>query len=129
MFTHQTHKIMKKLILILAVAFFTTTVHAEDKKIDYRESNLKVGMYEYKNTNSLMLNINISKDKGLKASVRLLDHDGNQIYSEVANKKSASTNLRFDLSEAPVGTYYLEVTSGDRIITKEIVKSQNTLSY
>lgn len=120
---------MKKLILIIAVALFSTTVQAEDKKIDYRESQLNVGMYEYKNTNSLILNINVSKDKGLKASVRLLDQNGNQIYSETSNKKSTCANLRINLSEAPVGVYYLEVTSGDRIITREIVKNAHTLSY
>lgn len=129
MLKHQTHTIMKKLILIIAVALLSTTVQAEDKKIDYKESNLKVGMYEYKNTNSLKLNVNISKDKGLKANVRLLDSNGNLVYGEIANKNSISATLRLDLSEAPVGTYYLEVTSGDRIITKEIVKNAHTLSY
>ncbi len=120
---------MKNLILIIAVALLSTTVHAEEKKIDYRESNLNVGMYEYKSTNSLKLNVNISKDKGLKASVKLLDSVGNLVYSETTSKKSTSANLRLDLSQAPVGTYYLEVTSGDRIITKEITKGQQTLSY
>ncbi len=120
---------MKKLILIIAVALLSTTVQAEDKKIDYKESNLGVAMYESQNTNSMKLNVNVSKDKGLKAMVKLLNSKGDLIYVEVANKKSTSANLRFDLNEAPIGTYYLEVTSGDRIITKEIIKGQNTLSY
>lgn len=129
MATHQTQTIMKKLILIIAVALFSTTVQAEDKRIDYRESQLNVGMYEYENINSLKLNANISKDKGLKASIRLLDAAGNQISVNRVNKKSTLVCLRFDLSEAPIGKYYLEVTSGDRIITKEIIKNAHTLSY
>ncbi|WP_238806852.1 T9SS type A sorting domain-containing protein [Emticicia aquatica] len=129
---------------VIAIALLATTVffnaNAEDKKnenasthsasmLNYKASNLNVGMYEFGYVNSLKLNINLTKDAGKTASVRLMDEAGVVLNQEIIGKKATGYNLRFDFSNVKTGKYFLEITSGDRVITKEIVKDKSTLSY
>jgi len=124
---------MKTLTSTIAIALLATTfafnANAEDKKIEYKSSNLNVGMYEAGYTNSLKLNMNLTKDKGVAATVKLMDADGSVLHEEVLGKKIESYKLCFDMSNVKAGKYYVEVKNGDRIITKEIVKGTSTLSY
>ena len=120
---------MKKQLLIIAIILFSLQANADDKKIEYRSSNLNIAMYEYEHVNSLKLSLNILKDKGQKAKVKLMDANGSILHEEVIGRKSTAVNVRFDLSSAPAGKYYVELTSGDRIITREVKRSQQSLSY
>ncbi|MBA4853909.1 hypothetical protein [Emticicia sp. BO119] len=120
---------MKKQLLIIAIILFSLQANADDKKIEYRSSNLNIGMYEYEHVNSLKLSLNIAKDKGQKAKVKLMDADGRTLHEELIGRKQTSVNVRVDLSSAPVGKYYVELTSGDRIITREVNRGQQSLSY
>jgi hypothetical protein len=120
---------MKTQLLIIAIILFSLHANADDKKIEYRSSNLNIAMYEYEHVNSLKLSVNIIKDKGQKANVKLMDASGTTLYEESIGKKSTAVNVRVDLSSAPAGKYYVELTSGDRIITKEVNRGQQSLSY
>ena len=120
---------MKKQLLIIAIILFSLHAYADDKKIEYRSSNLKIAMYEYEQVNSLKLSLNIAKDKGMKAKVKLMDAEGTILHEEVIGRKPTAVNVRLDLSSAPTGKYYVELTSGDRIITKEVNRAQHSLNY
>lgn len=124
---------MKKLTSAIAIALLATSVafnaNADDKKIEYKSSNLNVGMYESGSANSMKLNMNLTKDKGVAATVKLMDANGNTIHEQFIGKKAESFKLTFDMTNAEAGKYYVEVKNGDRIITKEILKSKSTLSY
>ena len=129
---------------VIAIALLATTVffnaNAEDKKLEpstiktsmmsnYKASNLNVGMYEVGNVNSLKLNISLTKDTDKTATVKLIDEKGTMLSQETISKKLASYQVRFDFSGVKSGKYFIEVTNGDSVITKEIIKSNNTLSY
>ena len=58
-----------------------------------------------------------------------MDAEGTILHEEVIGRKSTAVNVRLDLSSAPIGKYYVELTSGDRIITKEVNRAQQSLSY
>jgi len=124
---------MKTLTSTIAIALLATTLafnaNADDKKIEYKSSKLNVGMYEAGYTNSMKLNMNLTKDQGVKATVKLMTEDGTILHEEVLGKKIAAYKLCFDMSNVEAGKYYVEVKNGDRIITKEIVKGAHTLSY
>lgn len=120
---------MKKHLLIIAIILFSLHANADDKKIEYRSSNLNIAMYEYEHVNSLKLSLNIIKDKGQKAKVKLMDAYGRTLHEELIGRKQTAVNVRVDLSSAPAGKYYVELTSGDRIITKEVKRDQHSLSY
>lgn len=124
---------MKKITSAIAIALLATSVafnaNADDKKIEYKSSNLNVGMYEAGYTNSMKLNMNLTKDKGVAATIKLMDADGSVLHEETLGKKVGSYKLCFDMSNVKAGKYYVEVKNGDRIITKEILKGANTLSY
>lgn len=124
---------MKKLTSTIAIALLATTLafnaNADDKKMEYKSSNLNVGMYEAGHTNSMKLNMTLTKDKGIAATIKLMDADGSILHEEVLGKKVESYKLCFDMSNVKAGKYYVEIKNGERIITKEILKSTSTLSY
>jgi hypothetical protein len=135
---------MKKISSIIAIALLATTTvfnaNAEDKKstivstssnsmLEYKRSNLNVGMYESGKVNSLKLNIALTKDAGKMATIKLMDEKGTVLNEERIGKKLTGYNFRFDFSTVKAGKYFIEITEGDSIITKEIIKSVNTLSY
>lgn len=138
------HKIMKTLKTKIAIALLATTVffnaNAEDKKtentntnsskmLSYKMSNLNIGMYEVGNVNSLNLNIALTKDAGNTATIRLMDEKGSVLNQETIGKKLAGYNFRYDFKNMKSGKYFIEVTNGNQIITREIVKENGTLSY
>ncbi|WP_337041968.1 T9SS type A sorting domain-containing protein [Emticicia sp. 17c] len=124
---------MKKLTSAIAIALLASSVafnaNADDKKIEYKSSNLNIGMYEAGYTNSMKLSMNLTKDKGVAATVKLMDADGNLLHEEVLGKKLTAYKLCFDMSSLKAGKYYVEVKNGERIITKTVVKGDHTLSY
>jgi len=136
---------MKTLKTTIAIALLATTVffnaNAEDKKLEknetstsnslatYKMSNLKVGMYEVGSVNSMKLNFTLTKDAGKTANVKLMNEDGTVLSETTVSKKETAYNFRFDFSESAAGKYFIEVTNGDHIITKEILKGKGTLSY
>jgi hypothetical protein len=134
---------MKTLKTTIAIALLATTVffnaNAEDKKsatsttlstmLDYKGSNLNIGMYELGKANSMKLSMALTKDAGKTAIIKLMDEKGNVLNEERIGKKSAGYNFRFDFSTVKAGKYFIEITNGEHIITKEIVKGTSTLSY
>ncbi|UTA68479.1 MULTISPECIES: hypothetical protein [Emticicia] len=124
---------MKTLTSTIAIALLATSIafnaNADDKKIEYKSSNLNVGMYEAGYTNSMKLNMNLTKDKGVSATIKLMDADGSLLHEEVLGKKVTAYKLCFDMSNMKPGKYYVELKNGDRIITKEILKGTGSLSY
>ena len=97
--------------------------------LDYKRSNLNVGMYESGKVNSMKLNMALTKDAGKMATIKLMDGKGTVLNEERVGKKLTGYNFRFDFSTVEAGKYFIEITEGDIIITKEIIKSTNTLSY
>ncbi len=135
---------MKKLTTTIAIALLATTTffnaNAEDHKsetksantstmLDYKSSNLNVGMYESGKVNSLKLNITLTKDEGKIATIKLIDSKGTVLNEQRIGKKLTGYNFRFDFSTVKAGKYFIEVTNGEHIITKEILKGTSTLSY
>lgn len=137
---------MKTLQSTIALVLLATTVffnaNAEDKKAEkneaaatsnslsnYKMSNLKVGMYEVGGANSMKLNFTLTKDADKIAIVKLMDENGTVLTQQRIGKKETAYNFRFDFSESAAGKYFIEVTNGNHIITKEILKSKGTLSY
>jgi hypothetical protein len=120
---------MKKLILVLAMAAFSLQSNASDLKIDYKESNFNLSINKAYNKGFHHVNLNITKDSDEKATLKVLDANGKEIYRESFGKKLTDFKVALNLSQADYGTYYVELTSGDRIVTKEISIDKNTLSY
>jgi hypothetical protein len=138
---------MKTLKTTIAIALLATTVFfnanaADDKgtekteaasanttMLNYKSSNLNVGMYELGNANSLKLNLTLTKDLGETATVKLMNAKGVVLNEERIGKKATGYNFRYDFSTVETGKYFIEVTNGDHVITKEILKGANTLSY
>jgi hypothetical protein len=129
---------------VIAIALLATTVffnaNAEDKKtgttntssstmLDYKGSNLNIGMYELGKANSLKLSMSLTKDAGKMAIVKIMDEKGSVLNEERIGKKLTGYNFRFDFSTVKSGKYFIEITNGEHIITKEIVKGASTLSY
>lgn len=129
---------------VIAIALLATTVffnaNAEDKKtgttntssstmLEYKSSNLNVGMYESGKANSMKLNMALTKDAGKMATVKLMDEKGTVLNEERIGKKLTGYNFRFDFSTVEAGRYFIEITNGEHIITKEIIKGISTLSY
>ncbi len=135
-------KIMKTLKTTIAIALLATTVffnaNAEDKRtentnsntmLNYKSTNLNVGMYEFGQANSMKLNLALTKDAGKTATIKLMDAKGTLLNEERIGKKLTGYNFRFDFSTVEAGKYFIEITNGEHIITKEIVKGTSTLSY
>lgn len=120
---------MKKLILVLAMAAFSLNSNANDLKIDYKESNFNLSINKAHNKGFYHVNLNIKKDADKKAKLRVLDANGKELHREIYNNKLTNFKVALDLSNADYGTYFIELTSGDRIVTKEINIDKNTLSY
>lgn len=138
------HKIMKTLQTSIAIALLATTVffnaNAEDKKtvttstststmLEYKSSNLNLGMYESGKVNSMKLKMALTKDAGKMVIVKIMDEKGSVLNEERIGKKLTGYNFCFDFTTIKAGRYFIEITEGDTIITKEILKSTNTLSY
>jgi hypothetical protein len=137
---------MKTLQSKIAIALLVTTVffnaNAEDKKLEkneaattsnsilnYKMTNLNVGMYEVGKVNSLILNLKLTKDAGKTANVKLMNEKGEVLSEERISKKATRYNFRYDFSSIETGKYFIEITNGEYVITKEIIKGKGTLSY
>jgi hypothetical protein len=137
---------MKTLQSKIAIALLVTTVffnaNAEDKKLEkneaattsnsilnYKMTNLNVGMYEVGKVNSLILNLKLTKDAGKTANVKLMNEKGEVLSEERISKKATGYNFRYDFSSIETGKYFIEITNGEYVITKEIIKGKGTLSY
>jgi hypothetical protein len=120
---------MKKLILVLAMAAFSLQSNANDLKIDYKESKFNLSINKAYNKGFHYVNLNITKDADEKATLRVLDSKGKEVFKEAYGKKLTEFKVALNLSQADYGTYFIELTSGDRIVTKEISINKNTLSY
>ena len=140
------HKIMKTLQSKIAIVLLATTVffnaNAEDKKLEkneatatsksilnYKMSKLKLGMYEVGKVNSLKLNLTLTKDAGKTANVKLMNEKGDVLSEARISKKAIGYNFRYDFSTIQTGKYFIEITNGEYVITKEILKGKGTLSY
>ena len=137
---------MKTLQSKIAIVLLATTVffnaNAEDKKLEkneatatsksilnYKMSKLKLGMYEVGKVNSLKLNLSLKKDAGKTATVKLMNEKGTVLSEEKISKKATGYNFRYDFSTIQTGKYFIEITNGEYVITKEILKGKGTLSY
>ena len=137
---------MKTLQSTIAIALLATTVffnaNAEDKKVEkaeaattsnsilnYKMSNLNVGMYEVGNVNSLQLSLSLTKDAGKIAIVKLMNEKGDVLNEDRIGKKATGYKFKYDFSTIEAGKYFIEITNGEYVITKEIIKGKGTSSY
>lgn len=137
---------MKTLQSTIAIALLATTVffnaNAEDRKVEkaeaattsnsilnYKMSNLNVGMYEVGNVNSLQLSLSLTKDAGKIAIVKLMNEKGDVLNEDRIGKKATGYKFKYDFSTIEAGKYFIEITNGEYVITKEIIKGKGTLSY
>ena len=97
--------------------------------LDYKGSNLNIGMYEFGKANSMKLSMSLTKDAGKMAIVKIMDEKGSVLNEERIGKKLTGYNFRFDFNTVKAGKYFIEITNDDHIITKETVKGVSTLSY
>lgn len=122
-------KVLNTIAVVLVASAVSFAAKADDKRIEYRSSNLNVGMYEFGGANSLKLNLALTKDAGKLASIKLMNEKGETLYTETVGRKATGYNFRFDFSKIESGKYFIEVKTGERVITKEVVRNTNTLSY
>jgi hypothetical protein len=80
-----------------------------------------VGMYQIKGTESIKLMVETSQ----KLTVKITDEKG-YILNREAMKTSGAINI--NLSDAPAGEYFVEVSNGTETITRQISKSKATVS-
>ena len=92
-------------------------------------SNLNVGMYEVGNVNSLQLSLSLTKDAGKIAIVKLMNEKGDVLNEDRIGKKATGYKFKYDFSTIEAGKYFIEITNGEYVITKEILKGKGTLSY
>ena len=116
---------MKNLFTTAALVIATViTVSAKEpvaRKVDannvFTSSNaFGVGMYKVKGTDNVKLML---ETKG-KLSIKLTDEKGNVLERSFTKTSAAIT---FNLSEAPAGEYFVEVSNGKETITRQITKS------
>jgi hypothetical protein len=80
-----------------------------------------VGMYQIKGTESIKLMVETSQ----KLTVKITDEKG-YILNREAMKTSGAINI--NLSDAPAGEYFVEVSNGTETITRQISKSKAAVS-
>jgi hypothetical protein len=80
--------------------------------------SFEVGMYRVKNT--LSMRLMMEKIRGEKVQIRLVDKKGNVLHEEMIGKRTEKYSRKFDFSQIKDGSYTMEITNGDELITKEI---------
>jgi hypothetical protein len=80
-----------------------------------------VGMYQIKGTESIKLMVETSQ----KLTVKITDEKG-YILNREAMKTSGAIDI--NLSDAPVGEYFVEVSNGTETITRQISKSKASIT-
>lgn len=120
---------MKTVKQILTAAIFglalnlTATAHAADSRSDSptaqpQQSSFQVAMYQV--VNSLKMNVRIEKTGEEKISVKILDHQGVVLYTEVLGKKQHKYARILNLSELGDGKYSVVVSNGKDEVVKEL---------
>jgi hypothetical protein len=119
---------MKKLFKTLAIALVATgltfNANAADDKTS--KSTFEVGMYRV--TNTMKINVLITKTTGAAVSISLKDENGTEVYSEKLGKKDTSYSRKLNLENLSDGKYTLVVSNGTEKTVKEIDLSTKALN-
>lgn len=120
---------MKTVKHILTAAMFglflnlTGTAHASDSRSDSstaqpEKASFQVVMYQV--INSLKMNVRIEKTGADKIIVKILDHQGRVLYTDILGKKQHKYARTLNLSELGDGEYSLVVSNGKDEVVKEL---------
>ena len=88
-----------------------SAVRSEDSHIGIRLVPNPVGGNE--------ITVFISSDVAEKATVEIFDVLGRQIASQHTDHPSKTAELRFDVRQIPVGTYYARISVGGEVVTRK----------
>lgn len=101
----------------------------KDERTFYFSESYDMYAYAYPNPTSEELNISLSaafreedNSNGSDYEVRILNEQQKTVFSRRTNEKS----LTISVKKLKEGTYYLQLISGDKIITKRILISRKT---
>lgn len=76
----------------------------------------------YPNPNDGVLNLNFSTAKTTPVQIHIYDSRGNLVYMEEINPFSGSYKNQIDISDQPVGNYFLQIVQGQQSYAKKITK-------
>lgn len=77
-----------------------------------------IGMYPI--PNSTKVRLNVEKNYGETAAIRLFDEDGRVLDEKWLNKRTNKFGCVFNFSPSQDGTYIIEVANGQEVIRKTI---------
>lgn len=64
--------------------------------------------------------LSLEKEVGQTVSVRLSQANGTTLFSQQVTKRQTKTQVRFNVSELPDGTYIVEVSNGTKMTTHQV---------
>lgn len=86
------------------------------------QSNLKMARFEVgPNPSNGMFSLSFDLPTQGMTSIRVLDLNGEEIYSEKMGMFSGTYNRDFDISNFSKGVYFLQINQGDQAFTKKVV--------
>jgi hypothetical protein len=127
---------MKTVKHILTAAMFglflnlSETAHASaslpiSSTVEPQKSSFQVGMYRV--INSLNMNVLIEKSGTDPVTVKLLDHRGRVLYTDILGKKQHQYARMLNFSELGDGEYSVVVSNGKEEVVKEVRLSTTAL--
>lgn len=86
------------------------------------QSNLEMARFAVgPNPNSGMFNLSFDIPTEGRTQLRVVDLNGQEIYTEDLGNFRGEYNKDFDISNFSKGVYFLEITQGDRAYTKKVI--------
>jgi len=64
--------------------------------------------------------LSLQKEAGQAVSVRLYQTNGATLFSQQVTKRQTKTQVRFDVSKLPDGSYTVEVSNGANVTTHQV---------
>ncbi len=74
----------------------------------------------YRVQQSMTMRLSVEKNLGERLSIRLINQDGKELYSELIGRRIQRYAYNFDLSKVTDGDYTIEITNGDEVQRKSI---------
>ena len=96
----------------------------EDSGVAATEEKNELNVEElnfFPNPNSGMFNLNFKLEKRGDTQIQIFDMNGKQVYMETLRNFSGEYNKDIDISEQGKGTYFLNITQGDKVLNKKIL--------